>query len=201
MELTRWDHFPRTPGTTLAPDPTIPAKLYGDQLVILLQNTIKSVEPAKAVTALQVFRDVSCRVTQRETLNREVMNSVVLLIQEDQRPNKRTPSRCAPRSYKWAWGSSERWLSRAKDKHWMVSLPELINLLCQPYHILVFMVFSQHAKYDENLQLPPRPSKHSLNPTQADKGVYVVAPNTERSWPWPGVKCLKPSYRLHSLSP
>ncbi|XP_077809420.1 uncharacterized protein LOC114671025 [Macaca mulatta] len=62
-------------------------RLYGgDQLVIFLQSVIKPEEPAKAVAALQAFRDVSCRVPQMETLKKEVMSSVVLLIQKNPRP-------------------------------------------------------------------------------------------------------------------
>ncbi|XP_073862192.1 uncharacterized protein isoform X6 [Macaca fascicularis] len=69
------------------------ARLYGgDQLVIFLQSVIKPEEPAKAVAALQAFRDVSCRVPQMETLKKEVMSSVVLLIQKNPRP-ARWPSR------------------------------------------------------------------------------------------------------------
>ncbi|XP_047405642.1 uncharacterized protein LOC124982738 [Sciurus carolinensis] len=58
-------------------------KLYNDQMVFLIRKTMESKDPARVVSALQVFRDVFHVVPQTKKLQNEVINSVIIVIQED----------------------------------------------------------------------------------------------------------------------
>ncbi|XP_012879065.1 PREDICTED: maestro heat-like repeat-containing protein family member 7 [Dipodomys ordii] len=58
-------------------------KLYNEQVVILLLKTLASKDPARILCALQVFQKVFREVNQTELLKRQVMNSVIVVIQEE----------------------------------------------------------------------------------------------------------------------
>ncbi|XP_054574361.1 maestro heat-like repeat-containing protein family member 1 [Eptesicus fuscus] len=62
------------------------AKLYQDQMVSLILSAMESTEPAKIESALQAFTDVFQELPQTEKLQRVVLNSTILVIQEDLKP-------------------------------------------------------------------------------------------------------------------
>ncbi|XP_074181332.1 maestro heat-like repeat-containing protein family member 1 [Rhinolophus sinicus] len=61
-------------------------KLYSDQVVFLIRKTMESKDPAKAVSALQVFMNVFEEVPQTEKLQRDVMHSTIIVIQDNLKP-------------------------------------------------------------------------------------------------------------------
>ncbi|XP_016070691.1 PREDICTED: maestro heat-like repeat-containing protein family member 1 [Miniopterus natalensis] len=62
------------------------AKLYKDQLVYLIRKTLESNDPSKITSGLQAFIDVFQELPQTEKLQREVMHSAIMVIQEDLKP-------------------------------------------------------------------------------------------------------------------
>ena len=73
LELTRWDHFPRTPGTTLAPDPSLPGLRLQPSLPISQASGVLIPQPSQSprsphtgpwalITPLQLL--VSCDPSQ-----------------------------------------------------------------------------------------------------------------------------------------
>ncbi|XP_064140808.1 maestro heat-like repeat-containing protein family member 1 isoform X2 [Loxodonta africana] len=58
-------------------------KLYNEQMVLLLRKVLESTDPVKVASALQVFTYVFWEVSQTEKVKSDVMNSVIIVIQED----------------------------------------------------------------------------------------------------------------------
>ncbi|KAM5332409.1 maestro heat-like repeat-containing protein family member 1 [Glossophaga mutica] len=61
-------------------------KLYQDKLVSVIMKTMESFDPIRTAVALQVFIHVFKEVPQTTKMVREVMNSTLLLVQEDFKP-------------------------------------------------------------------------------------------------------------------
>nr|XP_045380313.1 maestro heat-like repeat-containing protein family member 1 isoform X3 [Camelus bactrianus] len=141
-------------------------KLHNDQVVLLIRKTLESKDPAKIVPALQVFMEIFQEVPQTETLKREVMHSIVVLIQEDLKPVRKTLLSFLEMlgrlgyltlsqgdvviDYAIQLCQSDR--SNEEDIQLkcskilqMVPLPKLITLLCQPSNSLAFVPLSKTA--------------------------------------------------------
>ncbi|KAM5174128.1 maestro heat-like repeat-containing protein family member 1 [Callospermophilus lateralis] len=141
-------------------------KLYNDQMVSLIRKTMESKDPARVMSALQVFRDVFHVVSQTEKLQSEVINSVIIVIQEDFKP-----VRAALLNFIETLSQSDYLtlsqgnividylikLSQSNSSNeedirimcfkilQMVSLPILITLVCHPSNILAFVTLSKAA--------------------------------------------------------
>ncbi|KAB1254205.1 Maestro heat-like repeat-containing protein family member 1 [Camelus dromedarius] len=146
-------------------------KLHNDQVVLLIRKTLESKDPAKIVPALQVFMEIFQEVPQTETLKREVMHSIVVLIQEDLKPVRKTLLSFLEMlgrlgyltlsqgdvviDYAIQLCQSDR--SNEEDiqlkcskilqmvQTSRVPLPKLITLLCQPSNSLAFVPLSKTA--------------------------------------------------------
>ncbi|CAK7299296.1 Maestro heat-like repeat-containing protein family member 1 [Vulpes lagopus] len=64
-------------------------QLYNDQVISLIRKNMQASDPAKIVSALQVFMHVFQEVPQTEQLQSELMHSVIIMIQEDLKPVSR----------------------------------------------------------------------------------------------------------------
>ncbi|KAM4819815.1 maestro heat-like repeat-containing protein family member 1 [Thomomys bottae] len=67
-------------------------KLYSKHVVVLLLKSMASKDSTKTLSALQVFQKVFREVVQTEVLKNEVMNSVILVIQEECGQEDPTPA-------------------------------------------------------------------------------------------------------------
>ncbi|XP_047596026.1 maestro heat-like repeat-containing protein family member 1 isoform X4 [Lutra lutra] len=142
------------------------SKLYNDQVVFLIQKTMQTSDPAKIVSALQVFMDVFPDVPQTEQLKNEVMHSVVIMIQDDLKPVRKALlnfiKMLGRHNYlampqgnviiNYVIKLSESACSNEEDIQLMcseilqmVSLPKLITLACQPSNTLAFVLLSKTA--------------------------------------------------------
>nr|KAF6495895.1 hypothetical protein HJG63_010212 [Rousettus aegyptiacus] len=141
-------------------------KLYSDQVVFLLQKTMESKDPAKTVSALQVFVDVFQEVPQTEKLQSKVMHSVINMIQEDFEPVRKPLlnfiEMLGQHNYfalplgdiiiNYIVKLSQSDSSNEEDIRIMcfkilkmVSLPKLVTLACEPNNISVFVPLSKIA--------------------------------------------------------
>ncbi|XP_059041050.1 maestro heat-like repeat-containing protein family member 1 [Mustela lutreola] len=167
------------------------SKLYNDQVLFLIQKTMKTSDPAKIVSALQVFMDVFPEVPQTEQLKNEVMHSVIIMIQDDLKPVRkallhfiemlgRHDYLAVPQGniiINYVIKLSESACSNEEDIQrmcseilQMVSLPKLITLACQPNNTLAFMLLSKIATdmalKARSLGQVPYLSSFHLSPTQ-----------------------------------
>ncbi|XP_048072831.1 uncharacterized protein LOC113258025 [Ursus arctos] len=166
-------------------------KLYNDQVVFLIRKNMQTSDPAKIVSALQVFMDVFQEVPQTQQLKNEVMHSVIIMIQEDLKPVRKALlnfiEMLSQHDYlampqgnviiNYVIKLSESDCSNEEDIQLMcskilqmVSLPKLITLACQPSNTLAFVSLSRTAT---NMALKARSlgqfpylSSFHLSPTQ-----------------------------------
>ncbi|XP_071465405.1 maestro heat-like repeat-containing protein family member 1 [Marmota flaviventris] len=141
-------------------------KLYNDQMVSLIRKTMESKDPARVMSALQVFRDVFHVVSQTEKLQSEVINSVIIVIQEDFKPVRRALLNFIETLSQYDYLTLSQGnvvidylikLSQSNSSNeedirimcfkilQMVSLPILITLVCHPSNILAFVTLSKAA--------------------------------------------------------
>ncbi|XP_023369834.1 maestro heat-like repeat-containing protein family member 1 [Otolemur garnettii] len=62
------------------------SKLYRDPLFEMLQERMKAEDPEAVVSTLEVFKEVFHGVPQTEELKRDMMDSIVMVVQEDRKP-------------------------------------------------------------------------------------------------------------------
>ncbi|XP_032205029.1 uncharacterized protein LOC116594149 isoform X1 [Mustela erminea] len=167
------------------------SKLYNDQVVFLIQKTMKTSDPAKIVSALQVFMDVFPEVPQTEQLKNEVMHSIIIMIQDDLKPNE------------------EDIQQMCSEILQMVSLPKLITLACQPSNTLAFVLLSKIATNmalkARSLGQVPYLSSFHLSPTQfispqkllTHLVVFALKSYSEREL---GISSLRLLHALHPIT-
>ncbi|KAM5252294.1 maestro heat-like repeat-containing protein family member 1 [Hipposideros larvatus] len=166
-------------------------KLYSDQVVFIIRKTMESKEPAKMVSALQVFMNVFKEVPQTEKLQREVMHSVIIVIQDDLKQVRKALLNfievLGQHNYltlpqgniiiNYIIKLSESDPSNEEDTQimcckilQMVSLPKLITLVCEPSNVLAFLPLSktatEMAMKARTLGQFPYLSSFHLRPTQ-----------------------------------
>ncbi|XP_038432352.1 maestro heat-like repeat-containing protein family member 1 isoform X29 [Canis lupus familiaris] len=166
-------------------------QLYNDQVIPLIRKNMQTSDPAKIVSALQVFMHVFQEVPQTEQLQSEVMHSVIIMIQEDLKPVQKALlnfiEMLGQHDYlalpqgnfiiNYVIRLSESDCSNEEDIQilcskilQMVSLPKLITLACQPSNTLAFVLLSKTAtkmalRARSRGQVPYLSSFH-LSPTQ-----------------------------------
>ncbi|XP_014400090.1 PREDICTED: maestro heat-like repeat-containing protein family member 1, partial [Myotis brandtii] len=167
------------------------AKLYQDQMVSLLLTAMESSDPAKMESALQAFTDVFQELPQTKKLQRMVLNSTILVIQEDLKPVPKVllhfiemlgqhnylalPQGNALISYIIKLVESDS--SNEEDIRimcsrilQMVSLPKLVTLVCEPNNALAFVPLckaaTQMALKARSLGQVPFLSSFHLDPTE-----------------------------------
>nr|XP_025851202.1 maestro heat-like repeat-containing protein family member 1 isoform X1 [Vulpes vulpes] len=141
-------------------------QLYNDQVISLIRKNMQTSDPAKIVSALQVFMHVFQEVPQTEQLQSELMHSVIIMIQEDLKPVQKAllnfiemlgqhdylalPQGNFIINYVIRLSKSD--CSNEEDIQilcskilQMVSLPRLITLACQPSNTLAFVLLSKTA--------------------------------------------------------
>ncbi|XP_041592324.1 maestro heat-like repeat-containing protein family member 1 [Vulpes lagopus] len=166
-------------------------QLYNDQVISLIRKNMQASDPAKIVSALQVFMHVFQEVPQTEQLQSELMHSVIIMIQEDLKPVQKAllnfiemlgqhdylalPQGNFIINYVIRLSKSD--CSNEEDIQilcskilQMVSLPKLITLACQPSNTLSFVLLSKTAtkmalRARSQGQVPYLSSFH-LSPTQ-----------------------------------
>nr|XP_025851203.1 maestro heat-like repeat-containing protein family member 1 isoform X2 [Vulpes vulpes] len=166
-------------------------QLYNDQVISLIRKNMQTSDPAKIVSALQVFMHVFQEVPQTEQLQSELMHSVIIMIQEDLKPVQKAllnfiemlgqhdylalPQGNFIINYVIRLSKSD--CSNEEDIQilcskilQMVSLPRLITLACQPSNTLAFVLLSKTAtkmalRARSQGQVPYLSSFH-LSPTQ-----------------------------------
>ncbi|XP_023615725.1 maestro heat-like repeat-containing protein family member 1 [Myotis lucifugus] len=142
------------------------AKLYQDQMVSLLLTAVESNDPEKMESAFQVFADVFQELPQTKKLQRMVLNSTILVIQEDLKPVPKVlvhfiemlgqhnylalPQGNALISYIIKLVETDS--SNEEDIRimcsrilQMVSLPKLVTLVCESNNTLAFMPLCKAA--------------------------------------------------------
>ncbi|XP_073932393.1 maestro heat-like repeat-containing protein family member 1 isoform X4 [Castor canadensis] len=166
-------------------------KLYSDQVVVLIRRAMESKDPAKIIVALEVFQDVFHNVPQTEKLKSDVMNSVVIVIQEDHPPVRMELLSLIEILAQYDYlhlpqGNviidyliklSEPDPSNEEDIQLMcfrilqmVPLPKLVTLVCQPSNNMAFLILSKAtteiALKTQILGKGPYLSSFHLTPTQ-----------------------------------
>ncbi|XP_077025782.1 maestro heat-like repeat-containing protein family member 1 isoform X4 [Tamandua tetradactyla] len=126
-------------------------KLYNDQVVLLLRKTLESNDTNEIVSALEVFKDVFQEVPQTAKLKGEVMNSVILVIQDDLKPVRMALLNFLEKLGKYDYLTLPQgnviinYIIKLSESNSSVSLPKLINLVCQPSNTLAFVVLTKTA--------------------------------------------------------
>ncbi|XP_058138569.1 maestro heat-like repeat-containing protein family member 1 isoform X1 [Dasypus novemcinctus] len=166
-------------------------KLYTDQVVHLLLKNLESKDINEIVSALEVFKDVFHGVPQTEKLRSEVMHSVILVIQDDLKPVRVALLNFLEKLGQYDYldlpqGNviinyiiklSEPDPSNEENVQLMcskilqrVSLPQLLNLMCQPSNALAFVALSKTATEmalkAQALGQTPYLSNYHLRPSQ-----------------------------------
>ncbi|XP_032205031.1 uncharacterized protein LOC116594149 isoform X3 [Mustela erminea] len=201
------------------------SKLYNDQVVFLIQKTMKTSDPAKIVSALQVFMDVFPEVPQTEQLKNEVMHSIIIMIQDDLKPVSRKAGHLSwegscfletLKLYKmerggcsWMRENEEDIQQMCSEILQMVSLPKLITLACQPSNTLAFVLLSKIATNmalkARSLGQVPYLSSFHLSPTQfispqkllTHLVVFALKSYSEREL---GISSLRLLHALHPIT-
>lgn len=126
----------------------------------LLLTTMESSDPAKMESALQVLTDVFQELPQTEKLQRMVLNSTIMVIQEDLKPVPKVLVHftemlgqhnylALPQGNTLVAISSSLWSLTHQMKCsrilQMVSLPKLVTLVCEPNNTLAFVPLCKGA--------------------------------------------------------
>ncbi|KAM9674103.1 maestro heat-like repeat-containing protein family member 1 [Trichechus inunguis] len=206
------------------------AKLYNEQMVLLLRKALESMDPIKVASALQVFKYVFWEVSQTEKVKSEVMNSVIIVIQEDFKlvqvallhfietlgqcgylnlPQGNVIINYLIKLSELNSSITEEIQTMCSKILQMVSLPQLINLMCHPSNISAFVPLSKTVtemalKAQSQGQFPYLINFH-LRPTQFISPqklltylvLFSVKPYKERGL---GESSLRLLYALHPIT-